>query len=90
MHEDPIFQVVGHGEAAQAVTAYLAAAHGAAMLHSALAGVGLADAVLFIVPGVSDTGEPMIRVTLTLAGATQLEQRLRGDHETTATMKADD
>ena len=85
MYEYPIFQVVGDGEAAETVTAYLAAARGAEMLHNALAGVGLADAVLFIVPGVGDTGEPMIRVTLTVAGATQLEQRLFGDHEPTAT-----
>jgi hypothetical protein len=85
MYEDAIFQVVGDGEAAEAVAAYLAAAHGAEMLESALTGVGLADAVLFIVPGVSDAGEPMIRVTLTVAGATQLEQRLRGENKPTAT-----
>jgi hypothetical protein len=57
MSEDPILQVVCDGEAAQAVTAYLAAVHGAAMLQSALAGVGLADAVLFIIPSVSDAKE---------------------------------
>ena len=57
MSEDPSLQVVCDGEAVQAVTAYVAASHGAQMLHTALVGVGLADAVLFIVPSVSDAKE---------------------------------
>jgi hypothetical protein len=79
MSEDAVFRVVGDGEAPGLVAVYRAAARGAQRLDSALAGVGLADAVLFIVAYVNDADEPVVRVALTAAGADRLAQQLARD-----------
>jgi len=58
------------------VAAYRAAARGAENLRGALVRAGLAEAMLFITASVGDGGEPVVHLTVTVAGVDRLARRL--------------